>query len=208
MKQALWELIGTFLLALTFGLTMVPPNVGPLAPLAIGVGLAGLVYAGREISGAYYNPAVSLACWMGGRLRAKDAGLLVVAQVAGALAAGALVVFIRSGSVTPLITLEPAKALIAEFVFAFALAVVYLSVTTPGRERSSSGLAAGFVVMAGMYATIPISGGVFNPSLALSNAVTGLATWESLWIYLLAELAGGVSAALLWKFVAPAGPAR
>jgi len=201
MKKVAWEFIGTFLLALTFGLTMVPPNVGPFAPLAIGVVFAALLVAGREISGGQYNPAVTLALWMGGRSTAKDSALVMVAQVLGALGAGFLVVFLRSGSVTPVLAPDPAKALIAEFVFAFALVFVYLSVAATGHERGSSSAAVGSVVMAGMYATIPISGGVFNPALAVGNALTGLGTWGTLWIYLLAELAGAAMAAVVLKAV-------
>lgn len=208
MKKVVWEFMGTFLLALTFGLTMVPPNVGPFAPLAIGVALAALLIAGREISGGQYNPAVTLALWMGGRSPAKDSALAMVAQVLAAMGAGLVVVFLRSGSVTPVLTPDPAKALIAEFIFAFALVFVYLSVTTAGRGRSSSGLAVGSMVMAGMYASIPISGGVFNPALAVGNALTGLGSWGTLWIYLLAEFAGAALAAVVFRSVGPLEPTR
>jgi aquaporin Z len=204
MKQSVVEFIGTFLLTCTFGLTMVPPNVGPFAPLAIGAALAALVYAGREISGAHYNPAVTLAVWIRGKCSMKHAAMMMVAQVCGALAAGFLVVFMRSGTTTPLLTLDPAKALVAEFVFAFALVLVFLSVMAAGRERSSSGLALGFVLMAGMYCTAPISGGAFNPAIAVGSAVTGLGTWATLWIYFLAEFAGAAVAALLFRAVSPA----
>jgi len=203
MKKVVWEFIGTFLLALTFGLTMVPPNVGPFAPLAVGAALAALLVAGREISGGQYNPAVTFALWMGGKSPAKDSALVMGAQVLGALGAGLLVVYLRAGSVTPVLTPDPAKALAAEFVFAFALVVVYLSVVAAGHERGSASVAVGSVVMAGMYATTPISGGVFNPALAVGNALTGLGTWGTLWIYLLAELAGAALAAVVVKAVGP-----
>ena len=66
------ELIGTFFLVLTIGMTVIEPGAGTLAPLAIGSALMVMVYAGGHISGAHYNPAVTLAVWMRGRCAAAD----------------------------------------------------------------------------------------------------------------------------------------
>ncbi|MCI0408976.1 MAG: aquaporin, partial [Acidobacteria bacterium] len=63
MNKYLVEFIGTFFLVLTIGFAVLEPGAGPLAPLAIGSALMVMVYAGGHISGAHYNPAVTLAVW-------------------------------------------------------------------------------------------------------------------------------------------------
>lgn len=67
MKKYIVEFIGTFFLVLTIGFTVLEPGAGAMAPLAIGSALMVMIYAGGHISGAHYNPAVTLAVWMRGR---------------------------------------------------------------------------------------------------------------------------------------------
>jgi aquaporin Z len=70
MKKYLVEFIGTMFLVLTIGLTVA--NAGSMAPLAIGAILMVMIYAGGHISGAHYNPAVSLGLWMAGKLPRRE----------------------------------------------------------------------------------------------------------------------------------------
>ena len=80
----LYEFIGTFFLVLTVGMTVLGPNgAGALAPLAIGASLAVMVFAGGHISGGHYNPAVSLAVFLRGRLNIQDLSLYWIAQLVG-----------------------------------------------------------------------------------------------------------------------------
>ena len=72
MHKALREGVGTFFLVLVIGLTVIAPGAGPMAPLAIGAMLMVMVYAGGHISGAHYNPAVTLAVWLRGKCDTKD----------------------------------------------------------------------------------------------------------------------------------------
>ena len=205
MRSVLMEGMGTFFLVLVVGLTVIAPGAGPLAPLAIGTILMAMVYAGGHVSGAHYNPAVTLAVWLRGKCAAKDVPGYVIAQIAGAMLAALLVGWWKRGSVVT--AMQPAvwPALLVELVFTFALAFVVLSVATVKKTAGNSyfGLAIGVTVMAGAYAAGNISGGVFNPAVAIGITLMGLSTVGHLWIFLVANLAGGVLAALAFRLINP-----
>ena len=205
MRKYVVEFIGTFFLVLTIGMTVVKPGAEALAPLAIGSALMVMIYAGGHISGAHYNPAVTLAVWLRGKCDARDAVAYMVAQVAAAVAAAGVVLYLKSGS-----TIEAAKtavvpALLSEFLFTFALAYVVLNVATAKGTAGNSfyGLAIGFTVLAGAYAVGPISGGAFNPAVAVGITVMGLASVANIWIYLLACFAGGAAAGAAFRALNP-----
>ena len=203
MPKAVVELLGTFFLVLVIGLTVVPPGAGAMAPLAIGAILMAMVYAGGPISGAHYNPAVTLAVWLRGKCDTEDVPAYVGAQILGAILAAALVGLCKpEGAVSPM-TLDVVPALLVEFLFTFALAFVVLQVATSKRSAGNSyfGLAIGFTVLAAAYAGGPISGGAFNPAVAVGLAWMGLSAWSSLWIFLVANLAGGALAALAFRLL-------
>ena len=85
----IYELIGTFFLVLTVGLTVLnPDSAGLLAPLAIGSVLAVMVFAGAHVSGGHYNPAISLSVYIRGKLSVKDLGAYWLVQIIGAIIAG------------------------------------------------------------------------------------------------------------------------
>jgi aquaporin Z len=94
-------------------------------------------------------------------------------------------------------------ALIAEFLFTFALAWVVLNTATSRGTAGNSfyGLAIGMTVMAGAFAVGGISGGAFNPAVATGITLMGLSSWGHYWVYLVSELAGGAVAALAYKVV-------
>lgn len=195
------EGFGTFFLVLTIGLVVLEPGAGDLAPLAIGAVLMVLVYAGGHISGAHYNPAVSLAVWMRGRATAADLAGYAAVQVVAAVAAAFVVGFLKQGPAPDPLVLETGPALVAELLFTFALAFVILNVATArGTEGNSYfGLAIGFTVMAGAYAVGGISGAAFNPAVAVGLVVLGLAGPGALAVYLPAQLLGGAAAALVFN---------
>src|SRR5208283_1918876 len=96
-------------------------------------------------------------------------------------------------------------SLLAEFLFTFALVFVVLNVATAkGTTRNSFyGLAIGFTVVVGAFAVGNISGGVFNPAIAVGISVLGLSAWSNIWIYLVADFAGAAAAATVFKVVSP-----
>jgi len=197
MNKYLTELIGTFFLVLTIGCGG--------SPLAIGAVLMVMVYAGGHISGAHYNPAVTLAVWIRGRSNIKDVAAYWVSQLVGAgLAALVVKVLLADTRVVP-ITMDPDRAFLAEFLFTFALAFVVLNVATAKGTAGNSfyGLAIGATVLSGALAVGPISGGVFNPAVAVGITVLGLSHLWGIWVYLAANFLGAAVAALAFKVVNP-----
>lgn len=206
MRRYVTEFIGTFFLVFVVGCTVLEKV--PLAPLAIGVTLMVMIYAGGHISGAHYNPAVTLAVFVRGKISRTDAAGYWVAQVAGGLlAALAARYLVNPGKVT---ALAPSGrgitvALLAEAIFTFALAFVVLNVAT-SRDHPNNGfygLAIGFTVVAGAFAVGGLSGGAFNPAVALGAATMGVFAWAQIWIWLLAEVVASVLAGLVFLVLSP-----
>jgi len=204
-KQIVVECLGTFFLVLVIGLTVIAPGAGNMAPLAIGTMLMVMVYAGGPISGAHYNPAVTLAVWLRGKCETKDVPAYMGAQVVGAVLAALLVGVCKRGSYITAMQPNVVPALLIELVFTFALAFVVLNVATVKKTAGNSyfGLAIGFTVMAAAYAGGNISGGAFNPAVAVGITLMGLSTVGNLWIFLAGNLAGGALAALVFRVTNP-----
>lgn len=206
MRNYFVEAVGTFFLVLTVGMTAIDPGAGFFAPLAIGAALAVMIFAGGHLSGGHFNPAVSLGAWLRGSLAAADLPGYLVAQVAGGVL-GALVTIYLRGEAMEVATLSPAvgPALVAEFLFTFALVWVVLNVATAMGTKGNSfyGLAIGFTVMAGAYAVGNISGGAFNPAVAIGISMLGAVSWSAFWIFLVANFGGGLVAALAFRYTHP-----
>jgi len=206
MKKYLVEFIGAFFLVLTVGMTVIDPVVAVgFAPLAIGAALMIMVYAGGHASGGHYNPAVTVAVWLRGRCATADVPFYLVAQVLGAAAAAFIALYLKGHpTVTPKeIVVVP--ALIAELIGTFALCYVVLNVATAKATAGNSnyGLAIGFTVTVMAYALSGISGGAFNPAVAIGATLMHLVKSSNLWIYFVANFAAGALAALVFKFVNP-----
>ncbi len=196
------EFVGTFFLVFTIGMTVIDPGgAGPMAPLAIGSVLMVMVYAGGHVSGGHYNPAVTLAVFIRGKCSAADVAPYVIAQCLAAAAAGAAVIYLKTGETIAPLAPAVVPALIAEFLFTFALCYVVLNTATAKANSGNSyfGLAIGFTVLAGAYAVGPVSRAAFNPAVAVGLGVMGLVEWADLWIHLVAEAAGAVLAAVAFK---------
>jgi aquaporin Z len=203
-RQLTVEFIGTFVLVFTVGLASSSKGAGDLAPLAIGSALMVMVFAGGHISGAHYNPAVSLAALVAGKIRPRRAAGYVLAQlVAGALAA--LLARAMVGRASTVAVAADWKVLVAELIFTLALAYVVLNVTATRATEGNSffGLAIGFTVTTGAFAVGKTSGGAFNLAVALGGGITGALAWSHWWIYLLASVLAGAGAALLFDYLHP-----
>jgi aquaporin Z len=201
------ELIGTFFLVFTVGATVYSGS--PFAPLAIGASLMVMVYAGGHISGGHFNPAVTLAALVRGRIGPGESVLYWITQlVAGVLAALVARGIVTRGHVTTL-TLAGngmTAAFVAELLFTFALTYVVLNVAT-SRDHAGNGfygLAIGFTVVVGAFAVGAISGGVFNPAVLLGGAVMGLFAWSTIWVYLVAQILAAVAAGATFRLLNPA----
>jgi aquaporin Z len=197
------EFIGTFFLVFTVGMAVA--TAGRLAPLAIGAVLMVMVFAGGHVSGGHYNPAVSTAVFLRGKLTPSEYVPYMVTQVLAGIVAAGVVILLGYDPAAPMAVAGAGKMLIVEFLFTFALAYVVLNVATAkGTEGNSFyGLAIGFTVAAGAFAVGSISGGAFNPAVAIGATVMGIFSWSHIWIYLLANFAGGVAAAYAFRLTEP-----
>lgn len=179
-NKLLVEALGTFFLCLATGLAQ-----GPVGPIAVGAVLLGVIYAGGFVSGAHYNPAVSLAVCVRGR-QSWSAGLgYVGAQLAAGLAA-AIVVGLMHGHAeeNSQHILEALKSpmldgwisiLCAEtlgtFLLAFVILMVATSRQTVGNSYHGLAIAATVVGLASIFGHV---GATFNPAVELSTAISGL----------------------------------
>ena len=205
MRNYVTEFIGTFFLCLTIGLTVL--NGTPMAPLAIGASLMVMVYMGGHVSGGHFNPAVSLAVLLRGKMASIGEFVgYVVSQCAGAIVAGLAVYAIlgRTFAPAPAPTASVMGAFLVELLYTFALALVVLNAAASAKTHGNSfyGIAIGFTVVVAAFAGGPISGGAFNPAVGLGpilvDTMLGEGTLANLWLYLVAPLAGGGLAALVF----------
>ncbi|MEG9436031.1 aquaporin [Edaphobacter sp. HDX4] len=205
MNKYVAEFIGTFFLVLTIGSTVIGQGAGPLAPLAIGSALMVMVFAGGHISGGHFNPAVTLGVWLRGKCEAKDVAPYMIFQVIGAGLAAYAVKFLKEGAAVAPLQPATGPALLAEFLFTFALVYVVLNVATAKGTSGNSfyGLAIGFTVLIGAFSVGNISGGAFNPAVAVGISILGLSSWSNIWIYLVADFAGAAVAAAAFKALNP-----
>jgi aquaporin Z len=212
MNKYLTEFVGTFFLVLTVGLSVLGGS--PMAPVAIGASLMVMVYMGGHVSGGHYNPAVTLAVLLRGKLQARDVIPYMLAQVAGAFVAAAVVYVIvgRTFAPAPGPDASVVAALLIEALYTTALCLVVLHSATAPQTTGNSfyGLAIGFTVTAGAFAGGSISGGAFNPAVGigpiLAAALLGGGSVGNLWLYLVGPFAGGVAAALVYRVQQPSQP--
>lgn len=206
MRKLITEFIGTFFLVLTVGMA-VTSGKGDFAPVAIGAVLMCMIFAGAHISGAHYNPAVTLAVLLRGRISGKEAILYIIVQIAGAFAAAYIVIFLQGDKVPAEATTmaNATNGLIAEFLGTFALAYVVLNTATAKGTTGNMfyGLAIGFTVLAMAHALGGISGGAFNPAVAVGISMLKLAAWSNFWVYFVGCFGGAALAALVFRINNP-----
>jgi len=207
MNKYIVEFIGTFFLVLTVGCAVLG-GLGNFAPIAIGSALMVMIYAGGHISGGHFNPAVTLGATLRGACTWADAIPYWIAQFAAGVVAALAVKFLgytigadqaiteAAGNITAV-----GPALLAEFLFTFALVWVVLNTATSKDTDGNSNyaLAIGFTVLVGAYAVGGISGGAFNPAVAIGAGIMKLISFGTIWIHLLADFAGGAVAAIAFK---------
>ncbi len=221
MAKYLTEFIGTFFLVLTIGLTVV--YNAPMAPLAIGASLMVMVYMGGHVSGGHYNPAVSLALLMRGKMSGADLIPYWISQILGAIVAAIAVSIIVPSGITMADGAEVSRFFgpapgngyalfgvgpwLIEILFTFALALVVLNSATSSGTTGNSfyGLAIGFTVVVGAFAGGGISGGAFNPAVGIGpNLIKGImggdaAAMGNIVLHVVGPLIGGVLAALVFQ---------
>lgn len=209
MNRYITELIGTFFLVFTIGLVVVAGTA--LAPVAIGATLMVMVYMGGHISGAHYNPAVTVALYLRGATPRLDVLPYIAAQILGAWLAASAVQLLTGETFAPApgAGFGVVEALLAEILFTFALVLVILNVATAKATEGNSyyGLAIGFTVMAGAFSVGGISGGAFNPAVGIGpimvDSIMGDGSFANVWIYIAGPVLGGLGAVPVFRMQNP-----
>jgi len=213
MVRYLAEGIGTLFLVFTVGASV--RNGSVLAPLAIGAVLMAMIYAGGHISGGHYNPAVTVAALVRGRIGLRDAiGYWIAQFFGGLLGAGAVLLAVGPGQVetapgqVEALSLSGhalVAAFVAELLFTFALCYVVLNVATSKDHPNNSfyGLAIGFTVIAGAVAVGGVSGAAFNPAVVVGGVAMGLFSAPLLLTYIGAQVIAGIAAGFAFRALNP-----
>jgi len=205
MRRYLTEFVGTLFFVMTIGLIVTAGS--PMAPLVIGSTLMVVVYMGGSISGAHYNPAVTLALFLRNKMPRGDLLPYWIAQILGALAGAFLsrMFMDRTFTIAPAATANNGTALLVEILYTTLLALVVLNCAAREATKGNSyfGLAIGFVIVIAAFAGGPISGGAFNPAVATGaivvDTVSGSGSLGHLWIYLVGPFAGGIIASFIFQ---------
>jgi len=206
--QYVAEFVGTFMLVFTVGCNVITGG-SPFAVTSIACTLMVSIYALGGVSGANFNPAVSFALGIAKKMEWNEVGKYIAAQIAGGIAAG----FAYAVMFWDVFNLEPAagfswwQAGLAELIYTFMLCFVVLNVAASKMHAGKNqfyGLAIGFVVIAGGYGAGHISGGCFNPAVAIGidSASAGLGFGWCV-AYTAFELVGAALAAVLFQVCRP-----
>lgn len=204
MKKLLVEFIGTFFLVLA---VLLNQNAGVMNLVAIGATLMVMIYAGGHISGAHYNPAVTLAVWLRNKISTNEALSYIGSQLLAAVVAVILVGTVFGGHALTLsggaVFNDNIAAIFAELLGTFALAYVVLNIATAKANAGNSayGLAIGFTVTACGYLLGKYSGGAFNPAVALAIMLNGAFSLSVAWVYILGCFGGAGLAAVVFNYL-------
>lgn len=201
MKKLIMEFLGTFFLVLAVAM-----NAGPIAVATM---LMAWIYIGAYVSGAHYNPLVTVAIAVRERFGWQTVPWYIAAQVLGGFVAYALALYLK-GSIAipaPAVGISLLQAFIVEVLLSFTFALVVLVVTTTDLLRPSHlfGIIIGFTIPALARVGSPVSGGLFNPAISLGASLVGLLhgtpiIWENLGMYIGGAFLGAVLAAHAFKY--------
>jgi aquaporin Z len=196
------EFIGTFFLSLTICTAAVYGTAGEYAPFAIASTLMVMIYAGGHISGAHYNPAVTVSIYLRGACDKDEVLPYIASQIIAAVSA-ALVVerLLLPDALSPEMADLGTEAIVAELLFTFALAYVILNVATTESTSDNGyyGAAIAFVVLAGAITVGSISLASFNPAVTSALIVSGKVSLADSWMHFVPQFIGAVLATYVYK---------
>jgi len=217
-KKLVAEFLGTLILVLIGcgAAVLMGAQIGMLGiSLAFGLAIVAAAYGLGAISGAHLNPAVSLGVMLAGRMSVGDFIGYAVAQVAGAIAGAGILLLIASGKADYVLATNGLgqngfgpgylgeyslmSALIFEVVMTFLFVTVILGATAGGAPGAMAGLAIGLTLVAINLAGINVTGASVNPARSIGPALfVGGQALSDLWVFIVAPLAGGALAGLLY----------
>lgn len=217
MKKYIAEAIGTAVLvafgcgaALVHGMPDGPSGTGILGiAFAFGLCIVAMAYSIGNVSGCHINPAVSIAMLVSGKMSVKDFVGYVVAQFVGAIVGGAaLMAFVGKESglgTNGLFDGKIAASLVIEVILTFVFVLAILGVTSKVENGKVAGIVIGLSLTLVHLLGIAFTGTSVNPARSFGPALfAGGDALKDVWVFIVAPLVGGVLAALVYKFLAPA----
>jgi len=196
------EFIGTFFLSLTICTAAVYGSAGEYAPFGIAATLMVMIYAGGHISGAHYNPAVTVSIYLRGACEKDEVLPYIASQVIAAVSAAIVVEnLLRPDELSPVAFELGTDAVVAELLFTFALAYVILNVATTESTSGNGyyGAAIALVVLAGAITVGSISLASFNTAVTSALIVSGKLTLADSWMHFVPQFIGAVLATYVYK---------
>lgn len=222
MKKNVAEFLGTFWLVLggcgSAVLAAGFPEVGiglVGVSLAFGLTVLTIAYSLGHISGAHLNPAVTIGLWMGGRISAKEILPYVVSQIAGGIAAAAVLYVIVTGGGKEIGSFAAngygehspggygmTAAIVTELVMTFMFLIIILGATDAKAPKGFAGLAIGLALTLIHLISIPVTNTSVNPARSISQAVfVGDWALSQLWLFIVIPIAGAALAGLVYRFL-------
>ena len=208
MKYTLWrklatEFMGTFLLSFTICASGLYGSAGDYAPFVISFNLMIMIYAGRHISGAHYNPVITASIYLRGIFDKNDILPYISVQIIAAVTA-ALVVesFSLSDSTSSSIFNLGYEAIIAEFIFTFVFAyvVLYVATTESTLDNNYYGAIIALVIFVGAITVGSISLASFNPAVTSALIVSGKVALGESWMHFIPQFVGAILATYLYRY--------
>ena len=196
------EFIGTFFLSLTICTAAVYGSAGDYAPFGIAATLMVMIYAGGHISGAHYNPAVTVSIYLRGACEKDEVLPYIASQVIAAVSAAIVVEsLLFPDALSPEIADLGTDAVVAELLFTFALAYVILNVATTESTSGNGyyGAAIALVVLAGAITVGSISLASFNPAVTSALIVSGKLALADSWMHFVPQFVGAIMATYVYK---------
>ncbi len=196
------EFIGTFFLSLTICTAAVYGSAGDYAPFGIAATLMVMIYAGGHISGAHYNPAVTVSIYLRGACEKDEVLPYIASQVIAAISAAIVVEsLLFPDALSPEMADLGTDAVVAELLFTFALAYVILNVATTESTSGNGyyGAAISLVVLAGAITVGSISLASFNPAVTSALIVSGKLALADSWMHFVPQFVGAIMATYVYK---------
>ena len=210
MKTYLAEFIGTFALVFCGTGAIIVNEVIPGSVTHVGIAITfglivmAMIYALGEKSGAHLNPAVTIAFTINGNFPVKEMGPYIISQLAGALAASAVLKILFPSSVllgTTIPSGSNMQSFVLEFILTFFLMLVITNVAKGSKEQGLfAGIAIGSVVFLEAMFAGPVCGASMNPARSLGPAIVS-GEIKQVWIYITAPILGAITAIVIYKLI-------
>ncbi|MFA5889703.1 MAG: MIP family channel protein [Actinomycetota bacterium] len=216
-EKLLAEFVGTLTLIFIGASSIIAASASPggaglvTIALAHGLAIATMVSALGHISGAHFNPAVTIGALVTEKIGAKDAAGYIAAQLAGGAAGAALIraalpegvwgaAKLGATLVSPVVSNGQAVLLEAVLTFFLVWVVFATAIDPEGSFGKIAGLTIGFVITMDIMAGGPFTGGAMNPARSFGPALVG-GYWSGWWVYWVGPVAGGVIAAVAYDWL-------